>query len=471
MLSTTIFLNDDDNEESFPFQCDRLFRNDPDIIKVDAAYEDISSTDPMLGYGRPLGQALLPNTVVNHIVLNPSTFFTAGVSHPQDEATPMLDYIRSSPALRTVTLRNGYSVQAEENRTLTNSIVEQILDATTQNPGIECIEMRVEVQPDDFARFLETTKVRTLDLTDPVFWNAFHVGDESTRHVAEAFGSNRMLAELSLLTIETTDFAVEQILRQLGRHLTLRKLTLCAHVGQRFCTELKGLSSLVRATSVLETLILQHVGIDLEHAVHLMDGLASCGTLARLNLHFCTFTSEAAQRLIAFVQTKANRGSSGLCELRMGVYQHITRVGETFGGMTVGQVIPEMLKGAALKRFRMYGDYGECNARQLLDTVRQNGSLVEVFVNQGPNGFSIFNEDEAIRVTTYCERNAKLPPLLMGHCESSVNRSRSNAAMIPLLFAVTQRQAPEVTIKTILIGVLTNDCIGPHKLSSKRRFP
>jgi hypothetical protein len=227
----------------------------------------------------------------------------------------------------------------------------------------------------------------------------------------------------------------------------------------------------LEATSVLETLILHYVAIDLEHAVHFMDGLAACKTVTRLDLHSCKFvTPEAAQQLIAFIQAQANRGPSMLRELRIESYHIFTSAEGTFNGSPLAQVIPAMLNGSALESFHMCGICGEYDARQLLDTVRQNGSLVEVVLNQGRSGLSIFNDDEASRVATYCERNAKLPPLLVERCKSSLNESKSNAAIVPLLFAVTQRQAREVTLKTILIGVLDNACIGPDTFSSKRRF-
>jgi hypothetical protein len=488
-----IYVYDDvETNESFERKCKRIRRNDPTIRTVDA----VSNTfDRFIwfGYGRPLGKALLSNTVVDRIDLSLDLFHA---SQQLDEAglereeAPMLQYLRTSKTLRTVRIDSDCGDEefvewwdtGEEDPDY--RLLGKILLSIAQNPSITTFASSRELPFNEFAQFLTSpaTKVRTIRLEH---FAMSHFRD--TALLADAFAVNRSICNLFMNCLG--DPHVEQVVRRLDEECshcsssTPRPITKVTAV----VSETMSLETLLSSALVLQTLVLEKMTFDGQHAKQLFAALSSNKSVTKLCLRKCDFPEHAAADIFDLVQPMVRRGASNLRALQlmretlggvsslhsvelegnrsvagfiymMAEYDSIGSIGVK--SLTLNMEKPSasdlealrlyLSRTSALRDLRLGWSRRGTISRQLSLAFRANGSLVQVLMERSPVVHARMMELES-----YCSRNANLPLILAGYRDggSCAERESEPLSLVPSLFVAAQ-QATRIAASTMLTGLL-----------------
>jgi hypothetical protein len=508
--------SDEETDESFERKCKRISRSEPTIRAVDAVSHTYGY-HIWFGYGRPLGKALLSNTVVNRIDLATEFFFThhrLKDSRREKEAAPMLQYLRTSSTLRTVRLATDCNIEdadwsdmyeMEEND-IEVWLSGKILLSLAQNPNIDTFVSTVELPVAEFVQFLSATAVHTVRL-EQYATVRFH----DAALLADAFVMNHSIRYLHLNCSSDSHSAIELIVWRLDERDKGSSTATNGRPAIEVTVEVSepaSLTALLKTTLVLQTLILKRIRFDEQRFAQLCDALALNASVTKLGLRKCKFTPCAAATLVDLFQTKVNRGANKLRTLRVDAVTQSS------------PFLPEMLVGSALHSLELEGNVNVASflhqvatsgsaariglqcltlnvkkplsvdfqsltrylaqtvvlrelylggiwrhgaSRQVTVACRSNGSLVHVRME----GYL----DENVSLESYCARNANLPTLLAGYCDGGSGQERTSEALslVPSLLSVAQH-ATRTATSTILLGLLAlSDSLADERSGALRK--
>jgi hypothetical protein len=231
------------------------------------------------GQGRLLGEALLNNNIVKRIFLYPILFYPGDdENYDADEvAAPMLDYIKTSAALRSIRL--DIEDAATKSRCINDSrpsLEGNVLLALAQNAKITTFSSGIDLPLREFVQFLtsNTMAVQSCRL-DHFAMCSFTVSDASL--LASAFGTNQSARRLFLPCIEDSGRhfgLIEHIIRRLdARCISSEPKGLYVKVTVEFSyptwmhnhlLNLTVLNRWMSSTHVLKVLVLHRTAIDEE---------------------------------------------------------------------------------------------------------------------------------------------------------------------------------------------------------------
>lgn len=445
--------------------CAAFRRNDPTLDKI--------STPCWLpwphGFLRPLGEALLNNTVVFELELNMHERFfwphDAGDMQESDivaaarEAEPLLQYIRSSATLRNIRLYDQRCICFE--KPVFHWLCRHILKAIAENPCIEVLDVKGPLPMQEFVDLLSSSlTVRLLDL-DVESLNYFGDTDHSPTTkplVIQALRANQSLETLRLsVWDELSSFWSNDVLSSLVSHPKLQCIELHGRIYSPSIQ--KTLTLVIQQSTTLEHVVLDHFTVGKKSWKKFVKALELNSNIRRLTLDDCSFPGKkAAEGFIRAFRAMRQSGDSDIAAAQEFVEVSL-RCGH-FNGKVMADVLAQIWKGpAAPRRTRQNGYFfmrlsslcrycaatgGRCDvndvARQLphathlralstherdlstcscngdfnpdafVQGVRCNGSLhtVDVKVVTWPSlGYRRVRSIEA-----YCERNRVAPQLL-----------------------------------------------------------
>jgi hypothetical protein len=505
-----VFNKDSDgrfDSSAFVTNCDRLRRNDPTIRTVDAAANwSVAHTDFWPGYGHPLGQALLHNTVVNRLCLDPLLFFhDEQVDYDEATAAPMLEYLKTRPSLRSVRLDVKDAFEPSDMYESQLTLQGQILVALAQNSNVMIFSSTTNLPQREFVQFLtsRTMAVRSCRLEEFAM-RSF----TDTTELAVAFEANQSIRRLFMNCTGHSWRHVGQVIRQLdarssSAHPTGPDLKVTVALSN-----LTFLHRLMHSTRVLNALILRRISIDEEGSMLLCNGLALNQSVKKLSLIDCDLSKEATLEFTAFVQSKVNRGANklnhlhfdswiptlGITRMLMGSALHTLEVGRNMNNFLILRVLFEqlVLNDASIRLHRLWltKPLQQCDAallsrylaqtsslqelrfewsssshhdlRVLVPAFRANGSLVRVRVKDSSKG-----TNSLLFCCSFSARNSKLAMLMRAYdCDEGNDAERSCAiaplplSLAPSLFAASQ-QAPRTAATVTLTGLLAlSDSLG-----------
>jgi hypothetical protein len=514
------------DSRAFGANCDRLCHNNPTICTVDAVSNAHIVTEGKSfwhGYGNTMGKALLKNNVVNRLCLDPLAFFPEDNQYYESkkeaakEAAPMLEYLKTSTALRSILLDVEDADEPAYMDESRPSLEGLILLAIAQNPNVTSFTSRTDLPQREFVQFLMSNTVAVQSCRLEKFaMSSF--GDAT--ELSCAFEANKSIRRLFMTCHEDSLEHLEYIVRRLDarrgsseptgidvkvtvevsdptlRHSHLLTLTL--------------LNDLMQSTRVLKALVLHHVNIDEEKAALLCNGLELNQSMTKLSFINCHFSREAALEFVALTQTKLNRGTNKLKKLHFNCWYANTS--PTFVPMLFGSALHTLELGQYYDNFQMLFELlvlhdSNIRLRRLLlirrlqppsDLVPLSRYLAHTSTLQGlrivwsqphrdlpvlvppfrANGsllhVSILDEGKQsnpLSFRSFCTRNASLAILLRaygGDKDSNGERNGERGAAVgtpplslaPSLLAVAQ-QTPRVAANRILTGLLAlSDSLG-----------
>ena len=321
----------DDNEEDdeyveeeldrFEAFCAALRRNDPDTTEI--TLSDCPRHIPQ--YGRRLGEALQGNQHVSYMSLRLSIDEEEGT----DNVALLVRYIRESEAMRKVRV---VSRHARDDRGYA-PLFRRILLATAENPCITDLNLSINMEAaeesyaESFALLMQTTQsLKTLCFT----LDGGVASSQKRDIIAEAFGANQTLENLSFQYCSETDMG-EYILLRLGAHPRLRELKMEYHGNDSSVAEIHALASFLGFTTSLEHLGIGYYEFDKECMGHLVEGLHSNQSLTKLSVYSCIFNLEAFDVFRNFIQLDGTRSS--IRELRIDEGDDYMSEGQLNGAM------------------------------------------------------------------------------------------------------------------------------------------
>jgi hypothetical protein len=346
--------------------CDALRRNDPSIVCVNTGcrHLDRNPTCPA-GWGAPLGAALLQNTVVEEIALNPVRFFSSNVYIPS-EAKFMLCYIRSSAHLHTVTLGHIHDGIRGEDQTWPRELNGKILRAMADNLNTTTLNANASLPEDDFEHFLVSSSIKNMCLGKLTLkaWNLFSL--ESRNRVVKALGSTVNLQNMRIGTGVGKCEVLSHIVNQLVSHTSMQDL----HIRHRDNGYMMSMHNLLRTTMCLQRLVIEGVILNREVSESLIAGLRPNQTVTELSLCYCECTEDATRRLIVFFQTIANKGNN--------ILRHLGMRGNRFHGRACShfdsEVLPALLIQSSLESVKLIA-HGEDVSRALTEFIRLRSQI------------------------------------------------------------------------------------------------
>jgi hypothetical protein len=246
-------------------------------------------------------------------------------------------------------------------------------------------------------------------------------------------------------------------------------------------------STLLSSALVLQTLVLEKMTFDGQHAKQLFAALSSNKSVTKLCLRKCDFPEHAAADIFDLVQPMVRRGASNLRALQlmretlggvsslhsvelegnrsvagfiymMAEYDSIGSIGVK--SLTLNMEKPSasdlealrlyLSRTSALRDLRLGWSRRGTISRQLSLAFRANGSLVQVLMERSPVVHARMMELES-----YCSRNANLPLILAGYRDggSCAERESEPLSLVPSLFVAAQ-QATRIAASTMLTGLL-----------------
>jgi hypothetical protein len=191
--------------------CDRIRGNDPSLDHVNT-YHMANE-----GYGRPLGGALLQNTIVTRIDIDTGSFFGSEEDEDNSEPLAMLQYIRTSTVLCTVSLGRRISRRPSMSNPRL-SLVRDIIVAVGQSQHLTTFISDVTLPADDFCSFLTTTKtVREMELSRRCLEGFCSLVDGDINRLIDCVEINQSMSSLSMEFSRSTDDLVERIMERLDQ--------------------------------------------------------------------------------------------------------------------------------------------------------------------------------------------------------------------------------------------------------------
>jgi hypothetical protein len=335
-----VFVEDEEEQFdscAFGANCDRLCHNDSTIRTVDAvsnAHVVNEGKSFWHGYGNPLGKALLRNIVVNRICLDPLVFFPENLQYYESEkdatkeAAPMLEYLKTSTALRSVRLDvedANEPAYMDESRP---SLEGNVLLAIAQNANITSFTSGTDLPLREFIQFLtsETVAVQSCRLEKFALCS---FGDATA--LGCAFEANKSIRRLFMTCHEDTLEHLEHIIKRLdarcssfeptGLDVKVTVKVSNPTLRQSHLPTLTMLNDLMKSTGVLKALVLHHIDMDEEKSALLFNGLELNRSMAKLSFINCQFSEEAIHAFIKFVQIKVNQGTNKLKTLHVDCIQ------------------------------------------------------------------------------------------------------------------------------------------------------
>jgi hypothetical protein len=476
--------------------CKALRRNDPSIVHVNTGcgYYDRGPTCPA-GWGAPLGAALLHNTVVAELGLNPLLFFSSNVYIPS-EAMPMLCCIRSSAHLHTVTLGHARGLGDQSWPLELNG---HILLAMAESPSIITFNANATLPEAEFMHFLASSpSIKNMELRYLTLkaWDMSSL--EIRNRVVEALGCAVNIRKIHLNAGNEQIDICYQIIRRLGSHAGLQDLKI---TNQCKGDSMMAVKSLLLNTTSLQSLVLADALLDSDASASLMEGLTLNQSVTGLSLFSCQFAEIATQQLITFFQTVANRGKNTLCSLAVkhntyhgpssilfrcdlsdgevlssllirsslqtlkliayrinvaGVLRDMTKQSSQIRLQTLhiqqGELSPHGLSAlaafisttVALEELHITGIDHACDSGLLMQALQQNGSLIHVELH-GREDTSLFNEVQQTRLRALSERNRNMPQLSA--------MLTNSLPVLPIMFLVA-KQTPRTVHNLTFIGLL-----------------
>ena len=187
----------------------------------------------------------------------------------------------------------------------------RILLATAENPCITDLNLSINMEAaeesyaESFALLMQTTQsLKTLCFT----LDGGVASSQKRDIIAEAFGANQTLENLSFQYCSETDMG-EYILLRLGAHPRLRELKMEYHGNDSSVAEIHALASFLGFTTSLEHLGIGYYEFDKECMGHLVEGLHSNQSLTKLSVYSCIFNLEAFDVFRNFIQLDGTRSS------------------------------------------------------------------------------------------------------------------------------------------------------------------
>jgi hypothetical protein len=423
-----------------------------------------------------------------------------------DRIAPLLQYIRSGPALWDVHLAGhgeymGYLIDAVAD---SPHVVNVKIDSSGNHFPISSDPT---YPPQALGRLLTTNK-KLESLSVPVV--------ESNGILPNAFKSNQTTEELKLRFHELPADEEVEVVQGLLDHPTLRTLDLVLIRCSSQATLIGALSSVLPSLLSLAHLALFY-DFDVEEVELLTQGLHTNRSIVKLSLQG-SFTPLAATAFVEYMQTQNGVGTSGitflsLCALRSYDVTRLTAKlldGPRGSGLQSFEVhrvlddseIPEwevMVHNKTLTTLKVHFiTLSECAqfvpklsgmadyAKALCNAVKQNASLHQVLLSKSNIGKTVFGEawyDKVVRQVKACgERNRLLPQLLANiHDEASKSDPRNTSndhshgvvpqtltlSQIPTLLRVAQQARNH-----LFQGLMSlNDSVGPRVQAPLRTAP
>lgn len=302
---------EDPREIRFRRLCTALRLKDPAVTKVHFR--------PALtnGGAHILGEAVKGNPFVASIELNLSELSAHDPDTLMRCLAPLLRYICTAPALRSV----GLDAWNTENRhTVAPAAVRLFLVAIRDNPGIKCLHLiKIKVGTREAvmalvetARTLHRLTIRGCEFN----YDATTIGTTGSATaslssssaaaagelLATAIGANRALETLSIQTKYGGGALEERILLQLGSQQQqqhsgrLKELVLDSQFNDVSQKHVTALAYLLRSSTTLEHLSLWFYAFPNKDLLEpLVKGIRSSGSLRRLSLKKCRFDLESTQ--------------------------------------------------------------------------------------------------------------------------------------------------------------------------------
>jgi hypothetical protein len=489
--------------------CNTLATHPCDVTSVCVDGWDYEYTNGM-GYGAELGAALTNNTSVTELQLHVQGLLGQHQESASEDLRPLLQFIATSQALRTVHLHGGEGLE---------DLTSRVLQALTQNPSITKFEVdsRLRTSPQAFAHFLMNAPfLRTLDVSVEAFVN-FTPDDLAT--LGAAIGQTETLHELHLYSLDESDYnrIGELILMHLGFH-SHQLRTLRLFLGSDATTgHFRALSSALSSAQTLSHIIMENYTFDLDSMALFVAALQSNTTVTTISLgFFCQMEKRPLDVWTQFLKSdkskirelrfepddgnntlegnviKSNvigtalfplliQSSVRALDLGADIRGEVPSYAMMFDGMTFHESEIRLSKLAiraldqtvvmALSRFLPHSSslqelstsdlFDQTNYRLLLPAIRQNGSLHRV----DEENMQVLDRVWQKLVTAYCKRNEMVPKLLAQRQSDteetddneSVTLGRIDPCLVPMILFVSQ-QVPRMAPNNILIGLLQVHC-------------
>jgi hypothetical protein len=282
------------------YACAALQRNDPTLDFVCASHWKWPE-----GYLRPMGEAILHNTVVTELDLHmtemvPVSLDAEDIQESDMEATalaaePLLRYLRSSPSLRRVSLNEDISGACVENPAL-HWLCCNVLKAIAERPILVKLCLWIAVPMQEFADLLSGTQtVRYLELNV----DCLHSGGDDDRLstikplTIQALRANQSLETLRLLHYdENSSLWSKDLLEPLASHPNLQCIKL-------FCCGFpisipKTLPLVLQQSTTLQEIAFEQYDIGKKSWNKVIKALQLNSSVQRLVLEDCRFTGKKA---------------------------------------------------------------------------------------------------------------------------------------------------------------------------------
>jgi hypothetical protein len=319
--------------------CDRIRRNDPSLDHVNT-YSMANG-----GYGRPLGDALLQNATVIRIDIDIENFFGGDDDAENSKPLAMLQYVRTSSVLHTVSLgrRLSWSTFIYNPRVL--SLVGDIVVAMSQSHHLTTFISNISLPADDFYHFLTTTTtVRDMELNRSCLKGFCSLADESIHRLLDSFEINQSLSSLSMEFCRSTDELVERFIERLDQRAATSSFV-SVTVKSNFDVR----KSVPQSTRVLETLsICDHEFGAEKTTSNLWEALSANQSITRMTIGVLCLSDAETEKFVTFFQTQANRNGNQLRDLCLNTFNS-----NVFGSMDYTAVVTSLLFGSALDTLEM----------------------------------------------------------------------------------------------------------------------
>jgi hypothetical protein len=262
--------------------CKGIRNNDPSITKVML----------LLNRGKwlQLLKALQRNTKVMSLHLH-----GGGPINVALDFSSLLKYLKQSNSIRELNLSIGHPYLLD--RVLQSLAENQFanLVAFESKDRLPCHKLLELIQAN--SHHLKRLSIYDIDVPPD--------DDERCRQVSAAIESLPILESLSLGYEALNYISLELLSGRMKSHTHLRKLRLGGMYWRRNRVVMAALRRQLCSGVQLQALELQNFALDQEMIEHLVQGLASCKTLAHLSLEDCTFPGDSvvASRIIRFLQS------------------------------------------------------------------------------------------------------------------------------------------------------------------------
>jgi hypothetical protein len=496
-------------------------RNNPAFTKI--RIQELGRGAPNHVYGRLLGEALQGNPHVSHLQLPVSTDCLAPdkFSPPhRDHIAPLLNYIRTGPALRDVHLEGRGAMK----------YMEYLIDAVADSPHIINfkIEYKLKYPAKSMKRLLtKNESIKRLDIAVV----------KSKGTLSNALKSNQTIEDLKL---EFWNDVPETEEVDLGGGLpdlqSLQKLDLKLSSSSSRAAIVETLSAVLPSFVNLTDLSLSH-DFRAEEMHLFCEGLHANQSIVKLSLSG-GFVPLAAAAFAAYMQTRNGVDTNAITSLRL-YFSLIFGMSDGLQSCDADLLIAELLdgpRGSGLRKLELHAfrdalgiwdvmarnktlvtlkvhytskarciqcipelshlqelELVDCDmtkeCKAFCDAVKKNSSLYDVSVTKASEStvsFEGWDVKEVRQVKAWGERNRHLPQLLAiphdGASSSDLHkvssdrshgdaRKTSTVPLMPTLFCVA-KQTPRMALNRILQGLLAlNDSVGPRVQAPLRTAP